>query len=146
MTAKAAVTVTDELRSLIRVTRKEHARLTQRAAAREAGYSTVWWRHIESGQIPEALVDTLARMCFVVGVSPERLATIGFPEVAEGIQQRRAFLEEAEGSPYKDEAEAHLWRTPVSAGTRRALIAYFRKLQESGGDQTSADIINDLRS
>ena len=112
MMTRTTVTLTDDLRELIRMTRKETAHLTQRAAGRQAGYSAVWWRHIESGAQPEAPSDTLARMCYVVGVSAERLDAIGFPEVADDVRKRHEMLDGTPLNPYVDAAEAYLWNMP----------------------------------
>lgn len=147
--AKNLVHVTDQLRDLIKVTRTSKSpRLTQRGAGRLAGYSAVWWRHIESGAQPNAQSDTLARMCYVIGVSPGQLDAIGYPEVASDVRKRQDMLSGDPLNPYRDnEAEAYLWDMPgADTGTRRALIAHLRVLRDVGGDPISADVVRHMRS
>lgn len=137
--------VSPALRDLIRMTRKETAHMSQRTAAKAAGYSTVWWRHIEEGRYDELPSDTLARMCYVIGVSPESLRELGFSELAEAIEARRRFLGGDNDTPYKDAAEAHLWRSPLDARMKRELIAHLRLLRKTGGDPAAAAVLRDLR-
>jgi transcriptional regulator with XRE-family HTH domain len=87
--------------------RTDSARLTQRAAAEECGLSEIWWRQIESGHTDYAPGDTLARMCYAVGVSPRQLHRMGEEDLADILEQRRDILDEE-----PDDMESHLMRTP----------------------------------
>lgn len=80
--------------------------ISQREAARRAGISETRWRQIVSGyqavggekatfRSPD---DTLARMAFVVAVSPDALQGAGRPEAAKALRELVA-EQEAEAGP-----------------------------------------------
>lgn len=103
------VALTRELRQLIRIARTDIAKLSQRAAAEQAGLSEVWWRQIEKGQAEYATADVLARMSYAVGVTPAQLRRIGQHHVANLVQARVQLLE---AHTQADSVEAHLMLTP----------------------------------
>jgi transcriptional regulator with XRE-family HTH domain len=113
------VAITRQLRQLIRITRTDRARLSQRAAGEAAGLSEVWWRQIERGNIDYATADTLARMCFVLDITPEQLRRIEQEHVADLVAARHAVL-----GPEPDELEDYLMKTPgLSDQARQALVS-----------------------
>lgn len=69
------------LGSTIRQARHINTGYTQREAAVEARMSKDWWAQIESG-LKDPPVETFARMCRVVGLTP---AQIKDPEVAQEL-------------------------------------------------------------
>jgi transcriptional regulator with XRE-family HTH domain len=113
------VEITRKLRQLIRVKRTDQAHITQRGAALAAGLSEIWWRQIESGHTDYATADTLARMCYVVGVTPDQLRDIGHGHVAELVELRLGVL-----GPDRpgDDMEAHLMRTPGLTDEQRVAL------------------------
>lgn len=120
------------LRKLIRMHRREKARLTQEEAALRAGISTIYWKRIEQGSVG-APVDTLARMLYAVEAEAAYLRGAGYEELALEVEERVKALEQG-GSPFGDEAESHLWRTPgMSDRLRYALIAYLRTVRDVAG-------------
>lgn len=117
------IRVTRQLRQLIRVMRTDRCGFTQRAAAEECGLSEIWWRQIESGHTDYAAEDTLARMCYTVGVTPRQLRRIGEHDLAETLEQRRGILDE---EPEPD-MESHLMQTPgLNHEQRMALVTLAR--------------------
>jgi transcriptional regulator with XRE-family HTH domain len=96
--------------------------MSQRVAASSAGgLSEVWWRQIEAGRTPYATADTLARICYAVGVTPTQLRNIEEEHVAELVEQRISLLE-----PEIDDVEetmvAYLSGTPGLTDDQRAAI------------------------
>lgn len=73
--------------------------LSQREAARRAGISEAWWRRVIAGhsQGVPANADpvTIAKMAFVVGVTPEQLAEAGGR--SEVIEELRALAKAEDG-------------------------------------------------
>lgn len=118
----------DELLRLIKIMRREKARISQREAANLAGISTVWWRNVEGGRV-QAPTDTLARMCFALDIPPETLRSINENEVADGVDLR--FLTEESNNLTLDPAEVHVMKTPdVPINIRRSLLAHLHALRE----------------
>lgn len=122
----------DNVLRVIRLVRKEKARLTQREAAEMAGISVSTWKHVEAG-LTEPSDDIIANMCYTVGVQPSYLRKIGCPHIASGVEERL----EAMGSklPANHDGmaaiEAHLWQTPhLSSADKTALIAFSRTMKE----------------
>jgi len=116
------VTITPELRQLIRITRTDRAGMTQRAAANSAGgLSEIWWRQIEAGRTPYATADTLARICYAVGVTPAQLRNIGEEHIAELVERRMSLLE-PEIDDVADAMDAYLSNTPGLTDDQRAAI------------------------
>jgi hypothetical protein len=133
------VTITPELRLLIRITRTDRAGMSQRAAASAAGgLSEVWWRQIEAGRTPYATADTLARICYAVGVTPAQLRNIGQDHLAELVEQRLDLLEPWTGAAEdtteaEDVTEAYLSNTPgLTDDQRAAIVAVAREFRRSG--------------
>jgi transcriptional regulator with XRE-family HTH domain len=128
------VTITPELRQLIRITRTDRAGMSQRAAANAAGgLSEVWWRQIEAGRTPYATADTLARISYAIGVTPAQLRNIGEDHIAELVEQRMNLLE-PENVDVDEAMEAHLENTPgLTEDQRAALLSVgraFRRLSQ----------------
>lgn len=123
------VTITRQLRRLIRLTRKDRARLTQREASDRAGLSEVWWRQIENGHTEYATADTLAAMCDVLDIAPDQLRRLGEDHLAELVEERHELLE-PEGAA--DAMEAHIMTTPgLTESQRKTLAAMARALRDS---------------
>lgn len=116
------VTMTSELRQLIRITRTDRAGISQRdAAARAGGLSEVWWRQIEGNRTRVATADTLARMCYAIDVTPAQLRAIGHEHVAELVEQRRNLLE-PESRQEHGELGAYLMAAPGLTDEERAAL------------------------
>ena len=96
--------------------------MTQRAAANSAGgLSEIWWRQIEAGRTPYATADTLARICYAVGVTPAQLRNIGEEHIAELVERRMSLLE-PEIDDVADAMDAYLSNTPGLTDDQRAAI------------------------
>ena len=96
--------------------------MSQRVAANSAGgLSEVWWRQIEAGRTPYATADTLARICYAVGVTPAQLRNIEEEHVADLVEQRISLLEPAT-EDIDDEMAAYLSGTPGLTDDQRAAI------------------------
>lgn len=120
----------DELLRLIKITRREKARISQREAAGIAGISQPWWRNIEAGRV-RVDTDTLARMMFALDIEPELLYNMGHEDIARGIEERQKFLDSAAQGSGNDAAEAHLMRTPeLNPRQRYSLLAHLRAIRE----------------
>lgn len=117
------VVITRQLRQLIRITRTDRARMSQKAAGEAAGLSEVWWRQIERGNIDYATADTLARMCFVLDIAPGQLRTIGQDHVADLVEARQAVL-----GPEPDDLEAYLMKAPGLSDQARQALAGMAKV------------------
>jgi transcriptional regulator with XRE-family HTH domain len=126
------VTISPELRQLIRITRTDRAGMSQRAAASAAGgLSEVWWRQIEAGRTPYATADTLARICYAVGVTPAQLRNIGQEHVAELVEQRLSLLE-PETDDVGETMEAYLTNTPGLTDEQcAAIVAVAREFRRT---------------
>jgi transcriptional regulator with XRE-family HTH domain len=122
------VEITRKLRQLIRLMRTDQAHLTQRGAALAAGLSEIWWRQIESGHTDYATADTIARMCYAVGVTPDQLREIGQGHVAELVELRLGVL----GSDRPADMEAHLMQTPgLTDQQRMALVTMAQAIRNA---------------
>lgn len=116
------VTITSELRQLIRITRTDRAGLSQRdAAARAGGLSEVWWRQIEGNRTRVATADTLARMCYAINVAPDQLRAIGQEHVAELVERRHSLLDPPAGHE-SAELGAYLMAAPGLTDEERAAL------------------------
>lgn len=114
------ITITNDLRDLLRITRREVAGLTQRGAGLAAGgLSEVWWRTIESGRTEHAPAETLARMSYAIGVTPDQLRAIGEDELADLVERRLALLEPETTA---DSMDDHLMATPGLTEAQRAVL------------------------
>lgn len=123
--------------------RKHPARnLSIREAASRAGFSEARWRQLESGArstplgyAPEpAPKDMLARMAYVVGMTPAELREAGYPEAAEFLEMYAA--EQAASAEADEEA--------ATAGARAAAEA--RGLTARQRAALAAMIAEDLRA
>jgi hypothetical protein len=131
------VEMTDDLCSLIRLSRTDVAGVSQKGAGLAAGdMSETRWRQIETGQEDRAPADTVARMCYAVGVTPEQLRAIGQTRLAVLVQQRMTLLEPQRVTG--DDLEEYLLATPLlTDGQRRVLLAVARALL--GEEQTDRE-------
>jgi transcriptional regulator with XRE-family HTH domain len=113
------------LRRLIRLVRTDRAGLTQREAASTAGLSEIWWRHIEGGHTDIATADTLARMAYAIGVTPDQLRHIDEAHIADLVEERmQTFGRDV------DDMESYLMKTPdLSDEQRAALVTMARALR-----------------
>lgn len=78
---------TPELRHLLRTGRRTCGRLSQKAAAKRAGISPVYWQRIESGSMTAAPAGTLASMFLAAEITPQRAAETGHPGVAAAMTE-----------------------------------------------------------
>lgn len=119
------VAITPELRQLIRFARtSRHPKMSQRAAAEKAGsFSEIWWRQIEGGHAEYATADSLARMCYAVGVTADQLRRIGQDHIAEVLDARHHLLD----APPVSSMEAHLMATPGLTSEQRAALVVMAK-------------------
>lgn len=117
------IELTDEVRRLIKLGRTDLAGLSQKGAALAAGdMSDSWWRQIETGVAEYAAADTLARMAYAVGITPDQMRATGQDEVADLIEQRLALLEPE--PPGESDMERHLMATPgLTDSQRRVLVS-----------------------
>jgi Helix-turn-helix domain len=112
------------LRALLRAARRAAGDLSQRAAARQAGISLVYWQKIESGKLPAAPAGTLAVMFAATGARSGQLQDEGYPRVASAMDELAAV------SAPEPSAEDHLAATPgASAEEISALQAVWRALR-----------------
>ena len=125
------VLLSDDLRDLIRLTRTDVARTTQRGAALLANISDAWWRQIETGVKDYATADTLARMSYAIGVTPDQLRNIGQTRVAELVERRLELLE-PEPEPEGSDMDEYLMATPdLDDAQRRILVSLAHALLTS---------------
>lgn len=119
--------ISRDLRSLIRLGRTDVAKLSQQAAADLADISEVWWRQIETGRTTVATADTLARMSYVVGVTPRQLRKIKEYHVADLVELRNDMLGQD-----TDPMEDHLMATPDLTDEQRVALITLAKVLRSG--------------
>ncbi len=94
------------LRYLLRSGRRAAGNLSQKAAARRAGISSVYWQKIESGTQQAAPAGTLAAMCLAAGIAARQLRDEGYTDIA-------SVLDELAGMAAPEiSAEEHLAATP----------------------------------
>ncbi len=62
-----------EQQSLTLKEAREHAGLTQEAAAHEAGLSLRTYRRVETGKISDPAYSTVTAICRTVGICPEEI-------------------------------------------------------------------------
>lgn len=90
----ASVTISDELRLLLRVVRESPERwgspngLSQDEAAERCGISASLYRKVELGDFPSTKISTLANICQALGIDPTLLEHYGYQEVAEELRLR----------------------------------------------------------
>jgi transcriptional regulator with XRE-family HTH domain len=95
-----------KLRRLLRTCRRAGGNISQKAAARSAGISAVYWQKIEAGTQQTAPLDTLAAMFLAAGATASLLRDEGYPDLADAVDE----LARAAGSAVT--AEEHLAATP----------------------------------
>lgn len=141
------IEIPQSLRDLIRAARRQTAQMSQRKAAKLAGITGTWWRHIETGQAPRASVEVVAAMCSVARVPPASLDLIGLNDLAQNVTRRNLLLQDSKA--YTEEAEKYIWEAPgqyISAPEKRSLIAHLRMLRSVAHDDTVAQqIVTELR-
>jgi transcriptional regulator with XRE-family HTH domain len=74
------------------VRRREALALSQRQLAHEAGVDRKTLRRIETSQL--VLVQSLYRVCMILGVEPQRVGQLGYPP-ARGGGLRRSVISSA---------------------------------------------------
>lgn len=92
----ASVTISDELRLLLRIVRESPERwgsphgLTQDEAAERCGISGSLYRNLELGEFPSTKISTLANICQALGIKPDLLEYYGYASVANELRMRVA--------------------------------------------------------
>jgi transcriptional regulator with XRE-family HTH domain len=102
---RKSVPADQHLRHLLRASRRACG-LSQKAAARRAGISPVYWQKIESGTQRTAPAGTLAAMFLATGITAGQLQDEGYKDIAS-ILDELASLTAKPPSP-----EEHLAATP----------------------------------
>jgi transcriptional regulator with XRE-family HTH domain len=121
---RRSVPTDQRLRRLLKAGRRASGNLSQRAAAKIAGISAVYWQKIESGTQAAAPADTLAAMFTAAGVTPARLRAEGYPDMAAAIDELAGMAAPAPA------AEDYLAATPgASPEEISALQAVWRALR-----------------
>lgn len=97
--------------------------LSQQELAAKAGTSQVWLRQIETGYTNTAKADTLGNICYVLGIDPDLIRAIGYPDVADSIEASRMLTEHTlpEHSDHEP-AELHIRGTPGLTEREKALL------------------------
>lgn len=92
----ASVTISDDLRVLLRVIRESPERwgsphgLDQDEAAGRCGISVSLYRQLELGRMTSTKISTLVSICQALGIRPDVLDTYGYQLVAEELRMRVA--------------------------------------------------------
>jgi len=119
--ARGPVSIDPHLRGILQAARRHAGGLSQRAAAKRAGISSVYWQKIESGAAPTVPAGTLAAMFQATGVSATCLRDEGYPGVAAALDTLTAV---------EHSAEEHLAATPgATAEEISALQAVWQALR-----------------
>jgi len=112
---------------LITAMREKPPRMSMRQAALQAGISETRWRQLEAGARdfrgvkyaePPGPAQTIARMAFVVGATPEQLTAAGRADAAAELE---AMAESVEHAP------------PFTGAQRRALAGRVRRDKDDLG-------------
>lgn len=84
---RRSVCTDQHLRDLLRAGRTASGNISQREAARRAGFKIAYWQKIESGTQPSAPAETLAAMFRAIGISAGQLRDDGYPEIADRLAE-----------------------------------------------------------
>jgi transcriptional regulator with XRE-family HTH domain len=123
---RGPVPTDQRLRSLLRAGRHAAGKLSQKAAARAAGISPVYWQRIESGNLPSAPASTLAAMFLAAGVPAGRLRDEGYDQVAAALDELTS-MKAAEVSP-----EDYLAATPGASAEEITALQALWKVMRAG--------------
>lgn len=118
-----------KLRALIIHARKDPSKwgkrkgLSQAELAAKAGTSQVWLRQIETGYTQTAKADTLGNICYVLGIDPDMIRGVGYPEVADSMEASMMLQEHTlpEHSDHES-AERYVRGTPGLTDDQKALL------------------------
>jgi transcriptional regulator with XRE-family HTH domain len=151
---------TISIAEIIRIQREDEQHWSQPEAARRAGISASYWRRIEGGGA--APDDTVARMLYVLDLTPEQLQRLGYPGYAAGVEKCAAVMGSGNGNGKWDghhdgkrdghglpsfiatEAEAYLYGMPgVSEPVRRSLILHLRTLLRAERDPLAQALLGE---